>query len=50
MKMPPEILSKLSISVLDTEVSPEQIQLWVEMMVKQDMLREFKPTETLFLD
>ena len=50
VKMPPEILSKLSISVLDTEVSPEQIQLWVEMMVKQDMLREFKPTETLFLD
>ncbi len=49
VKMPPEILSKLSISKLDTNVSPEQIQLWVDMMKKQDMLREFKSTETLFL-
>lgn len=49
VNMPEEILSKLTISKLDTNVGPDQIKLWVDMMEKQDMLRNFKPTEELFL-
>ena len=49
VKMPPEIVKTLTINKLDTNVTPQQVQLWVEMMEKQDMLRNFKSTETLFL-
>jgi len=49
VKMPPEIVKTLTINKLDTNVTPQQVQLWVEMMEKQDMLRNFKPTEALFL-
>jgi len=49
VKMPPDIVKTLTINKLDTNVTPQQVQLWVEMMEKQDMLRNFKPTETLFL-
>ena len=47
--MPPEIVRTLTINKLDTNVTPQQVQLWVEMMEKQDMLRNFKSTEALFL-
>ena len=46
--MPPEIVKTLTINKLDTNVTPQQVQLWVEMMEKQDMLRNFKPTDSLF--
>jgi NitT/TauT family transport system substrate-binding protein len=49
VKMPPEIVKTLTINKLDTNVTPQQVQLWVEMMEKQDMLRSFKPTTSLFL-
>ena len=49
VKMPPEIVKTLTINKLDTNVTPQQVQLWVEMMEKQDMLRNFKPTTSLFL-
>jgi NitT/TauT family transport system substrate-binding protein len=48
VKMPPEIVKTLTINKLDTNVTPQQVQLWVEMMEKQDMLRNFKPTTSLF--
>jgi NitT/TauT family transport system substrate-binding protein len=48
VKMPPEIVKTLSINKLETNVTPQQVQLWVEMMEKQDMLRNFKPTTSLF--
>jgi NitT/TauT family transport system substrate-binding protein len=48
VKMPPEIVKTLTINKLDTSVTPQQVQLWVEMMGKQDMLRNFKPTTSLF--
>ena len=49
VKMPPDVLKTLTINKLDTNVTPQQVQLWVDMMEKQDMLRNFKPTEALFL-
>ncbi len=49
VKMPPDVLKTLTINKLNTRVSPQQIQLWVDMMEKQDMLRNFKPADTLFL-
>jgi NitT/TauT family transport system substrate-binding protein len=49
VKMPAEIVKTLTINKLDTNVTPQQVQLWVEMMEKQDMLRNFKPTTSLFL-
>jgi NitT/TauT family transport system substrate-binding protein len=49
VKMPPEVLKTLTINKLDTNVTPQQIQLWVDMMEKQDMLRSFNSTETLLL-
>lgn len=48
VKMPPEIVKTLTINKLDTNVTPQQVQLWVDMMEKQDMLRNFKPTTSLF--
>lgn len=48
VKMPPEILKTLTINKLDTNVTPQQVQLWVDMMEKQDMLRNFKSPEALF--
>src|SRR4051794_2107497 len=49
VKLPPEVLKTLTINKLDTDVTPQQVQLWVDMMEKQDMLRSFKPSESLFL-
>lgn len=49
VKMPPEILKTLTINKLDTNVTPQQVQLWVDMMDKQDILRNFKSPEPLFL-
>lgn len=48
VKMPPEVLKTLTINKLDTNVTPQQVQLWVDMMDKQDMLRNFKSPEALF--
>jgi NitT/TauT family transport system substrate-binding protein len=48
VKMPPEVLKTLTINKLDTNVTPQQVQLWVDMMEKQDMLRNFKSPEKLF--
>ena len=48
VKMPPEILKTLTINKLDTSVTPQQVQLWVDMMEKQDMLRNFKSPDALF--
>ncbi|MET4257490.1 NitT/TauT family transport system substrate-binding protein [Bradyrhizobium sp. S3.12.5] len=48
VKMPPEVLKTLTINKLDTDVTPQQVQLWVDMMDKQDMLRNFKSPEKLF--
>jgi NitT/TauT family transport system substrate-binding protein len=49
VKLPPEVLKTLTINKLDTALTPQQVQLWVDMMEKQDMLRNFKSTESLFL-
>jgi hypothetical protein len=49
VKMPADVLKTLTINKLDTNVTPQQVQLWVDMMEKQDMLRNFKSTESLFL-
>src|SRR6185436_15684469 len=49
VKMPPDVLKTLTINKLDTNVTPQQVQLWVDMMEKQDMLRNVKATEPLFL-
>ncbi|WP_257168065.1 ABC transporter substrate-binding protein [Bradyrhizobium sp. SRS-191] len=49
VKMPPEVLKTLTINKLDTNVTPQQVQLWVDMMDKQDMLRNFKSPDALFL-
>lgn len=49
VKMPPDVLKTLTINKLDTKVTPQQVQLWVDMMEKQDMLRNSKPTDVLFL-
>jgi NitT/TauT family transport system substrate-binding protein len=49
VKMPPEVLKTLTINKLDTNVTPQQVQLWVDMMEKQDMLRNFKSPDALFL-
>jgi NitT/TauT family transport system substrate-binding protein len=48
VKMPPEVLKTLTINKLDTNVTSQQVQLWVDMMEKQDMLRNFKSPEALF--
>lgn len=48
VKMPPDVLKTLTINKLDTNVTPQQVQLWVDMMEKQDMLRNFKSTDVLF--
>lgn len=48
VKMPPEVLKTLTINKLDTNVTPQQVQLWVDMMEKQDMLRNFKSPDVLF--
>lgn len=48
VKMPPEVLKTLTINKLDTDVTPQQVQLWVDMMEKQDMLRNFKSPDVLF--
>ena len=48
VKMPPEVLKTLTINKLDTNVTPQQVQLWVDMMEKQDMLRNFKSPHALF--
>ena len=37
-----------TINKLDTNVTPQQVQLWVDMMEKQDMLRNFKSPDALF--
>jgi NitT/TauT family transport system substrate-binding protein len=49
VKMPPDVLKTLTINKLDTNVTSQQVQLWVDMMEKQDMLRNFKSTDPLFL-
>jgi NitT/TauT family transport system substrate-binding protein len=49
VKMPPDVLKTLTINKLDTSVTSQQVQLWVDMMEKQDMLRNFKSTDRLFL-
>jgi NitT/TauT family transport system substrate-binding protein len=48
VKMPPEVLKTLTINKLDTNITPRQVQLWVDMMEKQDMLRNFNSPDTLF--
>jgi NitT/TauT family transport system substrate-binding protein len=48
VKMPPEVLKTLTINKLDTNVTPQQVQLWVDMMEQQDLLRSFKSPDALF--
>lgn len=49
VKMPPDVLKALTINKVDTNVTPQQVQLWGDMMEKQDMLRNFKSPQALFL-